>query len=113
VKHREFLETYLNGGFREGTLRLTEVVDYKIVEHLEDEPEAQKDAQGPLSPKKAFLIAAKRESASHEFYKELSLIHPPGQVRDLLLRMANEELRHKEKVEYLYANAAFPQTAGG
>ncbi len=25
--------------------------------------------------------------------------------------MANEELRHKEKVEYLYANTAFPQTS--
>jgi hypothetical protein len=28
-------------------------------------------------------------------------------------RMANEELKHKEKVEYLYSNAAFPQTDGG
>jgi len=112
-KHGEFLERYLNGGFQEGTLRMTEPVDYKIVEHMEDEPEVQKDAQGPLSPRKAFLIAAKRESASHKFYTELSLIHPAGPIRDLLQRMANEELRHKEKVEYLYTNAAFPQTAGG
>jgi hypothetical protein len=27
--------------------------------------------------------------------------------------MANQELKHKEKVEYLYSNTAFPQTAGG
>jgi len=27
--------------------------------------------------------------------------------------MANEELKHKEKMEYLYANTAFPQTSGG
>jgi hypothetical protein len=27
--------------------------------------------------------------------------------------MANEELKHKEKMEYLYTNTAFPQTAGG
>jgi len=27
--------------------------------------------------------------------------------------MADQELRHKEKVEYLYANTAFAQTAGG
>ena len=32
---------------------------------------------------------------------------------DMLLRMANEEKRHKEKVEYLYTNTAFPQTDGG
>jgi rubrerythrin len=31
----------------------------------------------------------------------------------LLEKMAQEELRHKEKVEYLYANTAFPQTSGG
>jgi len=40
-------------------------------------------------------------------------MHPAGPVRDLLLGMAREELLHKEKVEYLYANTAFPQTAGG
>ena len=28
-------------------------------------------------------------------------------------KMSLEELRHKEKVEYLYANTAFPQTSGG
>jgi rubrerythrin len=31
----------------------------------------------------------------------------------MLLRMAAEELKHKEKVEYLYTNTAFPQTQGG
>jgi rubrerythrin len=40
-------------------------------------------------------------------------MHPEGNVRDMLLRMADQELKHKEKVEYLYANTAFPQTAGG
>jgi len=27
--------------------------------------------------------------------------------------MANEEMKHKEKMEYLYSNTAFAQTAGG
>jgi hypothetical protein len=27
--------------------------------------------------------------------------------------MANEELKHKEKMEYLYTNTTFPQTSGG
>jgi hypothetical protein len=31
----------------------------------------------------------------------------------MLYAFAGEELRHKEKVEYLYCNAAFPQTDGG
>jgi len=110
LKHKEFLERYLHGGFSEGSLRMNQVVDYKIVEHMEDEPD---EPDGPLSPAKAYLIAAKREASSHRFYQELSHIHPTGPVRDLLLQMASEELRHKEKVEYLYANTAFPQTAGG
>jgi len=29
------------------------------------------------------------------------------------MRMAAEELKHKEKVEYMYSNTAFPQTEGG
>jgi len=40
-------------------------------------------------------------------------MHPEGPVKDLLKRLAGEELPHKEKVEYLYANTAFPQTDGG
>jgi len=112
LKHKEFLERYLSGGFQEGTLRLNAPVDYKIVEHMEDEPDAQAD-EGPLTPRRAFLIAARRESNSHAFYQELARIHPAGECRDLLQRMASEELRHKEKVEYLYTNTSFPQTAGG
>jgi len=34
-------------------------------------------------------------------------------VRETIEWIANEELKHKEKMEYLYANTAFPQTAGG
>jgi rubrerythrin len=40
-------------------------------------------------------------------------MHPQGDVREIFLKMANEELKHKEKVEYLYSNTAFPQTSGG
>jgi rubrerythrin len=109
AKHKEFLEKYLRGEIPEGTLRLTEVMDYRILEHLEEEPVVSES----LSSEEAFLLAAKREQASHLFYGDLSRVHPEGPVKDLLAKMANEELRHKEKVEYLYANTAFPQTSGG
>ena len=109
AKHKDFLEKYLRGEIAEGALRLTEVVEYKILEHLEEEPVASES----LSPEEAFLLAAKREQASYLFYGDLSRLHPEGPVKDLLSKMANEELRHKEKVEYLYANTAFPQTSGG
>jgi rubrerythrin len=109
AKHREFLEKYLRGEIPEGTLRLTDVVDYRILEHLEEEPVPTET----LSPEQAYLLAAKREKASCEFYAGLSRLHPDGPVKDLLAKMATEESKHKEKVEYLYANTAFPQTAGG
>jgi len=60
-----------------------------------------------------FLIAANREINAHNFYKGLADLYPKGPVKELLLRMAGEEMRHKEKMEYLYANTAFGQTAGG
>ena len=40
-------------------------------------------------------------------------LHQDGEVKEILEKMASQELKHKEKVEYLYANTAFPQTSGG
>jgi len=58
-------------------------------------------------------VAAEREFKAYEFYKKLAEIHPAGETRDILTRMANEELKHKEKMEYLYDNTVFAQTEGG
>jgi hypothetical protein len=88
-------------------LRLTDVVDYKIAEHLE-EPDTTKD----MNSAEVYLVAAHRNPV---------LPFLPGPRRSasgqrgqtMLLRMAQEEMKHKEKVEYLYSNTAFPQTAGG
>jgi rubrerythrin len=62
-----------------------------------------------LSPKEALIIAAKREEGAYRFYQALASLQPPGEVQDFLNRMAKVELQHKEKVEYLYDNAAFPE----
>jgi rubrerythrin len=107
-KHREFLESYQDGQLGPGTLRLTQVIDYKIAENLE-KPDIQKN----MRSSDVYLVAAHREQNSVNFYTGLAAIHPDGHVKDMLLRMANEEKLHKEKVEYLYSNTAFPQTDGG
>jgi len=107
-KHEEFLTNYKKGGIGAESLRQTQVIDYKIAEHL-DKP----DVSGKLESKDVYLIAAHRELNSYNFYNALADIHPEGETKSMLLRMANEELKHKEKVEYLYSNTAFPQTAGG
>ena len=107
-KHRAFLVRYLDEGLGRQALRLTDVTYYKIAEHQE-EPEIKED----MNSKDVFLIAAHRERRSHAFYTEIAGLHPEGDTRDMLLRMASEELKHKEKMEYLYTNATYTQTSGG
>ncbi len=43
----------------------------------------------------------------------LADLHADSELKTMLSKLANEELKHKEKMEYLYANTAFPQTSGG
>jgi rubrerythrin len=108
LKHRDFLVRYRDGRSGAGSMRLTQPVAYHIAEH-QQEPESVAD----LSRKDVFLVAAHRELRSHRFYSSLADMHPEGETREVLRRMASEELSHKEKMEYLYTNAAFPQTDGG
>ena len=107
-KHKVFLINYREGNYGADALRMTDVVEYKIAEYLE-EP----DIDGDMSSQDVYLIAAHRESRSHHFYTELANLHADGSTQTMLLKMANEELKHKEKMEYLYSNTAFPQTSGG
>jgi rubrerythrin len=103
--HKEYLLKYRQTGFA-GEFRTA--VDYKVAEHL-TKPDINKD----IRTQDVYLIAANRELNASHFYQGLAELHAAGEIREMLLRMASEELRHKEKMEYLYANTAFTQTAGG
>ncbi len=107
-KHKEFLEAYLKGGFGSKGLRMEAAIDYRVAEYL-DKP----DVDGELESKDVYLIAAHRELNSFNFYSALAASQPDGEIKEIFLRMAGEEMRHKEKMEYLYSNTAFPQTDGG
>jgi rubrerythrin len=107
-KHKAFLVAYRDGNYGSQALRMADVIDYKVAEYLE-EPEISKDS----SSEDVYLVAAHREGRSYQFYSELANMHADGELKSVLTRMANEELKHKEKMEYLYANTAFPQTSGG
>jgi rubrerythrin len=107
-KHKAFLVNYRDGNYGAGALRMADSVDYKIAEYLE-EPEIEEN----MKNQDVYLIAAHRENRSHQFYTELADLHTEGDTKSMLLKMANEELKHKEKMEYLYSNTAFPQTSGG
>jgi rubrerythrin len=107
-KHKAFLVNYRKGEFGAGGLRLSDVAYYKIAEH-QNEPEVKEN----MNSADVYLVAAHRELRSHRFYTALANQHAAGEAHDMLLKMANEELKHKEKMEYLYSNTAFPQTSGG
>ena len=107
-KHRQFLVDYRDGKYGAAPMRMTDVVLYKIAEH-QKEPEVEKE----MKREEVFLVASHRELRSYRFYTELAEQHDDGDLKEMLVRIANEELKHKEKMEYLYANTAFPQTAGG
>jgi len=107
-RHQSILERYLHGEIKDGALSSGQVIDYKIAEHL-DQPEVTPG----MKLEDVFLLAANREKASHEFYLSLAEVHPPGQVRRLLEELALQELKHKQKVEFMYTEVAFPQTDGG
>ena len=108
AKHKDFLTNCEKGLSCATELKMDAVIDYKIVEHIE-KPDIKKN----INSSEVYLVAANRELNAYNFYKSLADSYPAGEVKDLLTKMANEEMKHKEKMEYLYSNTAFPQTAGG
>ena len=107
-KHKAFLINYRDGRQGPDALKMRAAVNYEIAEHLEEPP--IETATGGAD---VFLMASHRELKSYKFYSGLAHLHPEGDLRTTLLKMASEELAHKEKMEYLFSNTAFPQTAGG
>lgn len=63
-----------------------------------------------MSPADAFLLAARKEKLAVEFYENWAGLYPQGPERDLLLRLAEIERRHKVHVEAMFSNAAFPES---
>jgi rubrerythrin len=108
LAHKEFLQGYLKGEKKFNALGMDTPIDYHIAQYAE-KPDPKKN----MNSSEVYLVAAHREWNSYNFYKSLASLQPEGEVREMLLSMANQELKHKEKVEYLYSNTAFPQTAGG
>jgi len=107
-KHREYLIKYRDGAYPENPVSVTEEGMTKVRE-FSDKPVLKKTARD----RDIYLAAAERELHAYQLYKKLAEMHPAGEVKDLLIRMANEELKHKEKMEYLHDNTVFAQTAGG
>jgi rubrerythrin len=101
LDHKAFLQSCFTP---DGCMLAGEAQNVHLAEMLEA-PEIN-DA---MAPREALAIAAKREEGAYRFYQALASLQPPGDVQAFLNKMAQVELQHKEKVEYLYDNAAFPE----
>jgi rubrerythrin len=101
LEHKHFLEGCITP---KGCKLVGEPQDVHLAEMFEA-PAIDKD----MTPKEALVVAMKQEEAAHRFYQSLAAMQPPGEIRDFLEKMARMELGHKEKVEYLYDNTAFPE----
>ncbi len=108
LKHKDFLEKFLMGIKSSLGKTVPSTVDYKIAQYV-SMPDIKKD----MTTSEVYLVAAHREWNSYLFYTGLAGIQPEGELKSMLLQIAAEELKHKEKVEYLYANTEFTQTSGG
>lgn len=101
LEHKAFLQQCLTPS---GCTLAGKATDTKLAEIMHA-PAITED----LSPKEALVVAMKREEGSYHFYQHLAGLQPPGDAKAFLEKMAQVELSHKEKVEYLYDNAAFPE----
>jgi len=99
--HKAFLQSCLTP---QGCKLAGQAHNVRLAEMLEAPAFSQE-----MSPKEALIIAMKREEGSHRFYQTLAGLQPPGEIKAFLEKMAQVELSHKEKVEYLYDNVAFPE----
>jgi rubrerythrin len=88
----------------EGCPIVPEVHDVHLAEHLQV-PEVTPD----MSPTDALAMAVKRSEALCRFYQTLAELQPPGEIRSRLEYLAKAEVSHKDKLEYLYDNVAFPE----
>lgn len=88
----------------EGCPVVPPVQDVHLAEHLKTPP-----VTPDMSPKDALALAIKRSQALVRFYQALAELQPPGEIRSRLEYLARAELTHKDKLEYLYDNVAFPE----
>ncbi|HQL00003.1 MAG TPA: ferritin family protein [Smithellaceae bacterium] len=108
LKHKAYLERYRQESFISNATEIDKIPDCRVAEFA-----GSPGVSYNLGSKEAYLLAAARELNSYNLYAGMAALHPEGDIRNMLLQMANEELKHKEKVEYLYSNTAFVQTDGG
>jgi len=88
---------------RVDAMRQSDVVDYKIADHLVVQPLGSDSTFQDVC-----IFAAKKEQESYELYQGLASQNS-GDTRNLLEAMAKDELRHKNLVEGWYEEVVYQE----
>lgn len=74
-----------------------EVGDLGISDHIEDiKPDAKMDYNEML------IIGMKKEEAARRLYMDLAKVSQTNEIRDIFLKLSNEEAQHKMRFELEY-----------
>ncbi|TJX15414.1 rubrerythrin [Tissierella creatinini] len=104
LKHKGFLENFLNDFLKEGTdeIKLDEFNDYKIAETI-DEPKLSINMSFP----DAIALAIKKEQSAMELYDNLGGLCLEEDKKDIFLGLKEMEKMHKARLEEIYVNVAY------
>jgi rubrerythrin len=104
--HRVKLEAVLAGNVR-WAVRMAKaqpVTDLRLSDHL---------VGGSVEPNAAYqdilLFAAKREKAAYDFYTTMAGLLDDVLVQNVFTMLANEELKHKNRLEKMYEDEVYQE----
>ncbi|HEY3277828.1 MAG TPA: ferritin family protein [Syntrophorhabdaceae bacterium] len=100
--HRVILEAFLDR--TPDTLHFSEVKDYRVVDSLPTPP-----LSPDLKPLDGLVIAIKKELEAMQMYTQLAKASTEATQKDLFLELATMERGHKNRLEDIYTNMAFPE----
>lgn len=104
VKHKEKLLEVKSGELRkfvESGSR--EVLDMKMTDYLVDV-----EVKPDMSYQDALILAMKREKMAFRFYEDFANKSTDENVKNLFISLAQEEARHKLRIEILYDDYMYP-----
>lgn len=101
-KHRLILEGFLTKAPEK--LHFSESKDYKIVDAIPTPP-----LTVDLKPVEGLVIAIKKELEAMQMYTQLANASSDAAQKDIFIELAAMERGHKNKLEDLYTNMAFPE----
>ncbi|MCF6157221.1 MAG: hypothetical protein E3K32_01310 [wastewater metagenome] len=100
LKHKKMLEALDVSKIKE--FKPDDIQDLHITEYLVDKEITEvKDAQDLL------IVAMKKEQKSYNFYVSMAKSMNNGEVKKLCRMLAQEELKHKHKLELYYDDFVF------